>query len=244
MFIGCQHECLYCYARTTPPGRVHLKKGNSWNTMIRTKKSFENAKKLDGQIMFPTLHDIIPEHLDDTVDFLTKWLQKGNRILITTKPHLKCVQRLCTDLSEYRTQIIFRFTIGSMNNKFLQFWEKNAPLYEERKASLIFAYKQGYETSISCEPRLDAYIDELIEDVSPYVTHSIWLGMMNKIDDRVDTSLWKLKDYMYLNEVKSIQRPAYLQKLYTKYKDNPLICWKNELRETLHLPITVNRGKQ
>lgn len=244
IFIGCKHNCLYCYARATPPGRIHLQKGYSWDTMVRTKKSCEKAKKLNGQIMFPTLHDIIPEHLDDTVDYLTRWLQAGNKILITTKPHIECVKRLCKDLEAYKEQITFRFTIGCMDNKTLRFWEPNAPNYEERKESLIYAYNKGYKTSISCEPRLKDDTHELIRDLSPFVTHSIWLGMMNKTDKRIDKTNWTQTDYQFLNTVNTIQTKPYLQAFYNTYKNNPMICWKNELRETLGLPDTVNIGKQ
>jgi DNA repair photolyase len=244
MFIGCKHNCIYCYGRATPPGRIHLKKRNSWDSMIRTKKSYEKARKLNGQIMFPTLHDILSEHLDDTVKYLIEWLKEGNMIVIVSKPHLECIRRLCKDLNAYKEQITFRFTIGSMDKNTLKFWEPNAPLYKERKESLIYAYNEEYKTSVSCEPRLKDDTQELIEELSPFVTHSLWLGMMNKTNKRVDKTNWTQKDYQFSTEVDNIQTPTYLQALYDTYKNNHIICWKNELRKTLGLPNTVNRGKQ
>ena len=212
--------------------------------MKRTKKSYEKARKLKGQIMFPTLHDILPEHMDETVDYLTRWLQQGNKILITTKPRLECIKRLCKDLADYKEQITFRFTIGSTDNNALQFWETNASKYEERKESLLYAYNMGYKTSISCEPRLKDDIHKLVQELSPFVTHSIWMGMMNKIERRVDQTNWTATEKQFLIDVEKVQTIPYLQTLYNAYKNNPLICWKNELREALGLLDAVNRGKQ
>jgi len=148
LFIGCKHNCRYCYGRSQPPFRVRKKRHPeiSQDTMTPTKeitnkpKLYKNKDGSIQQIMYPTIHDIFPEHLDDTVKYLDGLLQVGNNIVIVSKPHLECIKRLCKDLSNYKEQITFRFTIGCMDNKILKFWEKDAPSYEERKQSLIHAF--------------------------------------------------------------------------------------------------------
>lgn len=94
----------------------------------------KSIRNREGYIMFPSTHDITPEHL----------------------------------FTEYKEQILFRFTIGSKNSNTLNFWEPNAPDYNERKKALVYAFEVGYQTSISCEPMLDNKIDKVIEDLPQY----------------------------------------------------------------------------
>ena len=85
-------------------------------------------------------------------------------------------------LRPFKEQILFRFSIGACDNRILSYWEPNAPGYDERKECLIYAYQADFQTSVSVEPMLDsANIDTLIGELSPYVTHSIWIGKMNHL---------------------------------------------------------------
>ncbi|KKK65407.1 hypothetical protein LCGC14_2974430, partial [marine sediment metagenome] len=76
---------------------------------------------------------------------------------------------------EKRDLIQFRFTITSIDNNLLSFWEPNAPLFEERLESLIHSFEKGYKTSISVEPFLDLDPFLLIDELAPFVTESIWI---------------------------------------------------------------------
>lgn len=110
---------------------------------------------------------------------LEKLLRAKNSVLVTTKPHLKVVEHICTQFKEYRDQIQFRFTITSIDDSVLSFWEPGAPKLAERLAALKIAYGSGFKTSISIEPCLDADPRALVSAVKPFVTESIWLGSMN-----------------------------------------------------------------
>ena len=69
-----------------------------------------------------------------------------------------------------------------MDDKILKFWEPKAPNYQERKDCLVYAFQEGFRTSVSMEPMLDtANIDSLIKDLEPFVTENIWVGMMNHL---------------------------------------------------------------
>ena len=72
-------------------------------------------------------------------------------------------------------------------------WEPNTPSYNELKASLKYTSDQRFRTSVSVESMLDsANIDALISDLSPYVTHSAWIGTMNhlgRLEKRADDNL-------------------------------------------------------
>ena len=97
------------------------------NPQLRQKEVAKKRRKAKGRIMFPTSHDITPQFLDHCVTVLRKLLAAGNEVLIVTKPHLDCIERLCRELAEYREKIVFRFTIGAMDDELLRFWEPGAP---------------------------------------------------------------------------------------------------------------------
>ena len=85
--IGCKHACRYCYARAMAERFKRVKDVEEWKkTHINSKKLFEKPRKVKGRIMFPTTHDILPEYLFQTVEYLNDWLAVGNEILIVSKP--------------------------------------------------------------------------------------------------------------------------------------------------------------
>jgi len=141
----------------------------------------KNFKKRHGRVMFPSSHDITLKSLDNCIIVLKRLLKAGNEVLITTKPNLSCIKKICDSFTEYQSLIQFRFTITSINHELLKFWEPNAPSYEERFESLKYAYHAGFKTSVSIEPFLDKNPIPLIRQLSPYVSESIWLGKMNYI---------------------------------------------------------------
>ncbi len=120
-------------------------------------------------------------------------------------------------------------TAGTVDNDILKFWEPNAPAYEERKAALIYAHENGWQTSISCEPRLNIDTMELYNDLINYVTDSFWVGMMN----RVWASYFTPEEKAKLNFVKSIQTTEKILELYQQMKNFPKIMWKDSIKKIL-----------
>ena len=132
--------------------------------------------------MFPSSHDITPNNLDGCLTALRCLIVVGNKMLVVSKPHLDCIKRFCKMFRPYRRRILLRFSIGACDDRILSYWEPSAPSYAERKACLQYAYFSDFRTSVSVEPMLDsANIDLLVEDLSPFVTHSIWIGTMNHL---------------------------------------------------------------
>jgi DNA repair photolyase len=179
---GCEHDCGYCYAKAMA---VRFKRPTpaEWSDpRPRTQEAIDAIPDgSGGRIMLPSTHDITLENLDACVLVLKSILKPGNEVLIVSKPHLVCVERLCAELAEYRDQIAFQVTIGSADDTVLTLWEPGAPPFAERLASLKYAYDKGFETSVSCEPMLDANIAAVVEAVAPYVTDAIWLGRANRL---------------------------------------------------------------
>jgi len=233
---GCQHACKYCYAKAMVPrhGSMDI---NKWDTPeIKPGALDKGFRKREGTIMFPSVHDIHPDNLDDAVRILKKLLEPGNDVLIVSKPHKKCINRLCKELSIFQKQILFRFSIGSSANKVLRFWEPNAPRFAERLASLKHAHQKGFQTSVSCEPMLDDRIDKVIEAVEDFVSDTIWIGRLNngmrycKINGHGN-----FETIAAIRQLEEWQSPENIFKLYKKYKKHPKIKWKDSIRRVLEI---------
>lgn len=238
---GCPHDCLYCYAKSMAI-RFKQVTENQWPfERIRQHDVMKRHKKYDGQIMFPSSHDITPTNLDACLTVLKKLLYAGNQVLVVSKPHFECIEKICDALMDYRSHILFRFTIGACDNGILSFWEPNAPAYNERRNCLIYAHEKGFKTSVSSEPILDsANIDMLINDLMPYVSDSIWLGTMNNIGrfgKNADPILQQA-----IEKIKKGQTDSIIKAIYQRYKDNPMIKWKKEIKKIVGVPLIEKPG--
>ena len=236
---GCQHDCLYCYSKASALYK-NTKTRESWKeeTVNFNQLNKKQSRVRNGRVMFPSTHDISPTHLPESIQFIRNILVAGNEILIVSKPHLECIVAICNEFVDYKEKILFRFTIGSVNDETLGFWEPGAPSFDERIASLKYAYDSGYATSISCEPMLDNKIGDVISAVKPYVTHSIWLGTMNYMEWRLPTNNELTQEFKdKANQLYAWQSDDEIKALYEIYKNDPLIRWKNEIKEIVGLPI-------
>ena len=218
-YYGCSNDCRYCYAKKMAI-RFKRKTEDTWEIMEPNYKSINKGYiKRKGRIMFPTSHDITKESLFHCLLVLKKLINAKNKVLITTKPKLSCIKKICNDFYNIKETIQFRFTITSKNNNLLKFWEPNAPLFEERLESLKYAYKLGYKTSISIEPFLDEDPYGLINILIPYVTESIWIGKMNYIQANHPNST----ERNHYNDIRRIYSKNNLSKILKKaltYKDS------------------------
>ena len=191
--------------------------------------------------MFPSSHDISENNFLECFTVLKKLLKAGNRVLVVSKPHLRCISKICDDLKAYKNKIFFRFTITACDDRILSIWEPGAPCYEERKECLKYAFTAGYKTSVSVEPMLDSEnIDVLIADLSPFVTESIWIGKMNQIRRRVS-----IDDESIEEEVKRIESGQTDEKIwmiYKRYKDNRLIKWKESIKKIVEIELPSQPG--
>ena len=87
-----------------------------------------------------------------------------------------------------------------------------------------YAHEQEFQTSVSCEPMLDNNIGDVIDQVSPYVTDSIWLGKANHLRSRL--ALNGETDPVTMQRAQQLmgwQSDENIKVLHSQYKDNPLI---------------------
>ena len=212
--------------------RFGRKTENSWKFMELNSRNVEkDYKKRNGRIMFPSSHDITPSILESCLIVLNKLLSSGNEILITSKPHLSIVKEICETFQKYQNQIQFRFTIGSINNRLLNFWEPGVPEFEERLNSLRFAYDLNYKTSVSIEPFLDYDPVPLVTVIDPFVNETIWIGIMHYINrNKVNAA-----DKPYYEDIRRNYTLEHVYEIYLTLKDNPHLRWKDSIKKMLTL---------
>ncbi len=234
---GCFNNCRYCYAKMMAK-RFGRCTEDTWKDMVINDGAVENNYgKYKGRVMFPSSHDIVdkPAIREACFIVINKLLESGNDTLITTKPKLSITKEIIKQFHSYNEQIQFRFTITSLNNQMLLFWEPNAPDYEERLASLKYAYKKGFKTSVSIEPFLDYDPQPLILELAPYVTESIWLGPMNYIPR---LGLKNGDEQRYI-EIRKNYEIDHLREIYTDLIDFPLIRFKDSMTNRLGISNCV-----
>lgn len=228
--IGCSNDCAYCYSRANA-----LKDGIVSDRMAwLIEKTDDNAiakkqHKLNGLIMFPTRHDTTPANIKYTLPYLTGLLLAGNDVLFVSKASLSCMKEMCQELECYKSQLLIRVTIGSMNAMFCKFWERNAPSPQERLLALQHAFDKGFQTSVSMEPILHGVEDAVatFKVVEPFVSEKIWVGAMNNVNARVDLTNPNFKKAVA--DLKNLQARNELLRLYETLKEEPKVSWKESI---------------
>jgi len=230
---GCVNNCLYCYA-AHKADRLKLKTREMWHIEEFIESIIiDSYPAREGVIMFPSSHDITPFNVQEYSRVARLILEKGNRLLVVSKPRIVCIQELVSAFEVFKNQILFRFTIGTTDSESSLFWEPGAPEPQERIACLRFAKEAGFRTSVSIEPMLAGWRSavEVINAVREQVTDTIWIGKMNKIRERVDGS--SSINVKKMEKIERIQNDTEIMKLYLKYRDEPMIRWKDSIKEVV-----------
>lgn len=240
---GCSNDCLYCYSKALAIN-YGRKTSENWHVEeVREKDLIKNRKKIDGRIMFPSSHDITLQNLNNSIELLKKLLKVGNQVLIVSKPHFECIKEICLESENYKSNILFRFSIGSADNNILKLWEPGAPSFEERLECLKYSYEHGFATSVSCEPMLDNNIGAVIDAALPFITDSLWLGKINNLsrnlilNDIDDVNVLKQADKLL-----AWQCEEEIKALYDKYKDVEKIKWKSSIKTIMGIPLSAKVG--
>lgn len=239
--VGCEHDCVYCYQKEK---MIRLKKvtPEQWKVPRPKKNIRRSYPPRSGITMFPTTHDITPLNIRECITQLKRMLFHCNKVLIVSKPHLQVIERLCAEFEDSKSQILFRFTIGSCHDEVLKFWEPNAPSFEERLACLRVAFERGFQTSVSAEPLLDSDALGLYASVQPYLTDCIWFGKMNEIERRVKTDGWTPEMLEQVERIKRMQTDEQIRRLYAEFSGLPKVKWKESIKKVVGLRVATQPG--
>ena len=236
-YKGCEHDCLYCYARNFAKRGGRIKSDSEWAKpkICRDKVSHRMGKIAKRAVMFPTTHDITPKTLAACKTVLQHLLDGGNRVLVVSKPHLDCIKAICRTFADHKDKILFRFTIGAYNDTLLKYWEPHAPVFKERLASLKHAFKRGFQTSVSIEPMLDsANVVKLFHMLEPWVTDAIWIGKMNGVPSKADKSRELA--------IRAGQTDERIIEIYAQLKKHPKAKWKDSIKKVIGLKMAQKAG--
>lgn len=244
--VGCSHNCRYCYARADALRFRRVESKEDWETpLVRIEEVAKNRGKRQGTIMYPTAHDITPDLLEPSITLLTKLTDAGNTVLVVSKPHPECIEKLCQVLLPHNKvgtdRIFYRFTIGAISDEILSYWEPGAPNFENRLKALQIAQEAGFRTSVSAEPMLESdRIVELFKVLKPFVTDSIWIGKMNHIGRRV--AIETDQDQVMVDKIIAGQTDERIKTIYEILKNEPLVRWKESVKAVVGLPPAEEAG--
>jgi DNA repair photolyase len=228
IFKGCSNDCRYCYAKKMAIRYGRISNAEEWHTMEpQSKSQLREYGKRNGIIMFPSTHDIpdVPEYVEACKMVIAKLLKAGNHVLIVSKPRLNPIRILCDSFLSYKSQLEFRFTITSMFDDKLRFWEPGASSFNERYTALLLVHNSGFQTSVSMEPMLDFNPIPLVRGIQALCSE-IWIGCMNHITWNDWNGLLP-EDQHFYNQIKEINSPEHLRDVFNQLKDFPQIRWKD-----------------
>jgi len=213
---GCRHDCVYCYAAERM-ARLRKRPRDQWHReQVRDKDVNKARRYLGGRIMFPTSHDITDGNLDACTCVLQRLLHAGNDVVCVTKGRPSIVQHISDRLTgDDRKRLLWRFTIGGLEETTREFWEPGAPPFDQRVQALRLARQAHWQTSVSAEPLLEPWnAVELVQAVAPYVTETIWIGTLHRMAARVG---WKYPmNHPAVARLASGQSPAAMRAVFDR----------------------------
>ena len=237
---GCENDCIYCWAKKDAIRHRQVLPGK-WKEMIIRQHHVDKKHPNYGRVAFPSTHDILPFNIDAYLLVLRKLLDAGNEVLIVSKPRIDCIKSICEAAKAFKEKILFRFSIGAMDDEILSFWEPNAPCFLERMDSLRYALEQGFRTSISTEPMLQSdAIEGMVHKLLPYVNDAMWIGKMNYLGGlkkKADETLMAR-----IAEIEQGQTDERIWAIYNQFKDNPKIKWKDSIKKVVGLEAPLEPG--
>lgn len=239
---GCANNCTYCYAKSMAI-RFRRRTPETWAREVPRLDWIEKACR--GQpcrVMFPSTHDITPANIDTCLAAIGRLLDYGHELLIVTKAHSECMRRMVREFRRFRERILFRITIGSALPESVSFWEPEAPHWAERWVSLMCAHREGYRTSVSCEPMLDCKAPFLVTRMRDYVTDTIWLGKANQLRQRLRINGANGETLEQAAVLMELQDDAYIRKLYEELRDHPKIRWKESIKKVVGISLPDEAG--
>lgn len=214
---GCGNDCSYCYAKRM--NKRFTRKGvkpHKWDKEIKIDRLKQASKKYKGTVMFPTAHDITLNNYEHCIKHLKALLAAGNKVLVVSKMSPYVATAIIENIQPAKNLEI-RITITNNDKEINRYFEKYAPVFEERLLSLEFLNNAGFFTSVSIEPFLTCP-ELIIEEVMPHCRGQIWIGGVTGYKLNNKNGIEAFLACMY-SKVR-------LNVIYEKYKNNPKVSFK------------------
>ena len=223
---GCTCNCVYCWAHKMAK-RFNRVPAAGWDhPQLKPYIKIHDLPHDKSVVCFGT-HDIDETNVNEAIHWIWILINRGNHIIIVSKPRLKCIQQLIEEFMDLpRDRLEFIFTIGSQDDGTLKMWERNTTGFSERMECTGWTLCNNFKTSVLCEPLLDELIlscnliERLLElkvstmgrDSPDGQLTAVWIGAMKYIHNA------PLLNYTLI---------------YNRYKDNPRIKFKESFRKHL-----------
>ena len=236
--IGCLHCCLYCCARLY--GLIfHSRTCRTWRDWgcERIVGVLPKIHRWRAPVIFPSRHDLTPRILPTAVKWLRRCLRARNKVIVVSKPRLSTLARFCAQLAEFKPQILFRFSITSLDSDLSRLWEPFAPPPHERLLCLRWAYERGWRTSVSCEPMLGGVEGALAVygAVMPYVTDTCWFGPATNLRQCVFERKTCPEVEAACQRLEMLQAEGELLRLYDALRGDPKVRRKSPIRRLVRV---------
>lgn len=248
---GCAHGCRYCYARERAVRYRQVDNPAAWTIeRVRRHDVVKTRKLLPGRVMFPTTHDLTPGVALDAIAVLVNLLAAGNHVLVVSKPHRVVIEQLIFELSQrhpigHRNQVVFRFTVGTLDPEVAAYWEPFAPTPDERLQCARIVRDAGYPVGFSMEPALEPP-DRLIpaaRTLLELATDVVWIGKLNSARARWLPAGTE-QDEPMMARLEAGQTNAAVREVYDALAAEPRIRWKESYKKVLGLDLQQEAGEK
>jgi len=179
-YVGCQHACLYCYAKFIARWRPgNYGKWGSWVEVKINAPELVKGRYVDGWVYMSSISDPyqpIEKKLKLTRKILEN-LDKKTKLAIQTKSDLVLRD---IDLFKQFKSIQVGLTINSFSEKAKKIFEPFSPSNERRIKALKTLKENGVETYTFVSPIIPGLIDltDIIRKTKAF-TDSYWFEFIN-----------------------------------------------------------------
>jgi DNA repair photolyase len=253
---GCEYGCAYCYAHARAARFKQVPEGG-WTKPVPTYPKAAMRKVIGSavplRVMMPSTHDITMDNVRAIAfaarDVLTALCR--HTVLLVSKPRFRAIATLTGDNVVYanRDSIMFRFTLGSLDDKVLKLMEPGAPGVAERLACIGLAVQRGFRVTVSAEPLLclthcDAF--RLILVCTLLGAEKVWVGPMNHAAARLTANGATPEQKAHAAELRVNESPWWRvlrEQVEFEPKLKRVVLWKDAALKLIGLPERTERSK-
>lgn len=179
-YVGCGHNCLYCYAKFIARWRpIEYGKWATWVEVKINGPELVKDRKIKGEVFMSSICDAyqpVEKELKLTRKILEN-LDKNAKLSILTKSDL--VLRDIDILKQFKN-VEVGLTINSFTGKAKELFEPNATNSQQRIDALKQFKEQGIKTYVFVSPIIPGLIDlqDIVSKTKDYVDY-YWFEFLN-----------------------------------------------------------------